>query len=119
MVLSPEPAEEIAPVARKERWTGPVLADPDRHVYRAYGLGRLPWRQVFTVKTIAMYVGFLLRGRLPQRPGRDPMQQGGDFIVDGEGVVRFAYPGRSSDDRPSVDDLIGCLRLISDAKGRS
>ena len=112
VVLSPEPAEQIAPVARQEGWTGPVLGDPERHVYRAYGLGRLPWHRVLTLRTLAMYAGFALRGRFPQRPGQDAMQQGGDFIVDGDGIVRFAHGGWSSDDRPGVDDLIRCLRSV-------
>jgi hypothetical protein len=119
VVLSPEPVRDVAAVAKKEGWEWPVLGDPDRGAYRAYGLGRLPWRRVLTLKTLAMYAGFLLRGRLPQRPGQDPLQQGGDFILDGEGVVRFAYPGRSSDDRPPVEDLMRRLRSIADSKGRS
>ncbi len=118
LILSPEPAEQIAPVARQEGWTGPVLGDPERHVYRAYGLGRLPWHRVFTLRTLAMYVGFALRGRFPQRPGQDVMQQGGDFVVDGEGIVRFAYAGRSSDDRPRVDDLLRRLKALPRAAGR-
>ncbi len=113
VVVSAEPVDQIAPVARREGWTGPVLADPDRHAYQAYGLGRLPWHRVITAKTIILYAGFFLRGRLPGRPGQDVMQQGGDFIVDGEGIVRFAYAGRSSDDRPPVDALIRCLRSIA------
>lgn len=117
VVLFPEPVEEIAPVAQREGWAWPVVGDPERHVYRAYGLGRLPWHRVFTLKTLGMYAGFLLRGRLPQRPGQDPMQQGGDFIVDGDGVVRFAYAGRTSDDRPPVEDLIACLRSFHGGPG--
>jgi len=118
-VVSAEPAVQIAPVARKEGWTDPVLGDPDRTAYRAYSLGRLPWHRVFTLRTIIMYAGFFLRGRLPQRAGRDVLQQGGDFIVDGEGIVRLAYAGRSSDDRPPVDDLIHCLRSIAPPRAPS
>lgn len=117
MAVLPEPAAQIAPLARLEGWTGPVLADPDRGAYRAYGLGRLPWHRAIAVKTLLLYAGFLLRGRLPRPPGQDVMQQGGDFIVDGRGVVRFAHAGRSPDDRPRVDDLFRCLRSIAPARG--
>jgi peroxiredoxin len=113
VVVLPEPAEKTAALARKEGWTGPTLGDPDRVAYRAYGLGRLPWHRVITVKTLLLYAGFLLRGRLPQPPGQDVMQQGGDFIVDGQGIVRFAHAGRSPDDRPPVENLIRCLRSLA------
>ncbi len=112
LVVSAEPAARISPVARREGWTGPVLGDPDRIAYRAFGLGRLPWRRVITARTFRMYLGFFLRGRLPRRAGRDVMQQGGDFILDGEGIVRFAHAGQSSDDRPPVEDLLRCLRSL-------
>jgi len=110
VVLSPEPPEDLAAVARQEGWTGPVLGDPDRQAFRAYGLGRLPWHRVFTPKTLFMYLGFMLRGRWPQPPGQDVRQQGGDFVVDGDGIVRFAFSGRSSDDRPPAADLVRALR---------
>jgi hypothetical protein len=113
VVVLPEPAERIAPLARREGWTGPVLGDPDRSTYLAYGLGRLPWHRVITVKTLLLYAGFLLRGRLPQPPGQDVRQQGGDFIVDGQGILRFAHAGRSTDDRPPVDILVRCLRSLA------
>ncbi len=119
VVISAEPVEEIAPVAREEGWTGPVVADPERVVYHAFGLGRLPWHRVFTLKTLAMYIGFMLRGRFPQPPGQDAMQQGGDFIVDGNGIVRLAYAGQSSDDRPPVDDVVRCLHLLADAPAKA
>ena len=110
VVVSAEPVEQIAPVARKEGWTGPVLADPERHAYRAYGLGRLPWHRVITWKTILLYAGFFFSGRLPGRPGQDVMQQGGDFVVDDRGIVRYAYAGQTSDDRPSVEALLRVLQ---------
>ena len=119
VVLSPEPVADLAPVAHREGWTGPVLADPDRRVYRAYGLGRLPWHRVFTPKTLLIYYMFMLRGRWPQPPGQDVRQQGGDFVVDGGGIVRLAYVGRSSDDRPAVDDLMACLRSLAGMPARS
>ena len=110
VVVLPEPAPRIAPLARKEGWTGPVLGDPDRGAYRAYGLGRLPWHRVVTARTILLYAGFLFRGRLPGRPGQDVMQQGGDFIVDGGGIIRYAHTGQTSDDRPPVEALLRVLQ---------
>ncbi len=113
VVVAAEPLEELARVARKEGWAGPVLADPDRRVYLTYGLSRLPWYRVVTPKAAVVYLGFMLRGRFPGKPGQDVLQQGGDFIVDGEGIVRFASAGSRAHDRPPVDALVACLRALA------
>ncbi len=112
-VVAAEPLDQLAEVARKEGWTGPVLADPERRVYLAYGLSRLPWYRVFTPKAAVLYLGFMLKGRFPGKPGQDVMQQGGDFVVDGEGIIRFASAGSRAHDRPPVDTLIACLRSLA------
>ena len=112
VVVAAEPLEKLAKVAREEGWTGPVLADPERRVYLAYGLSRLPWYRVFTPKAAILYLGFMLRGRFPGKPGQDVMQQGGDFILDAGGIARFASAGQRSHDRPPVDALIHCLRSL-------
>ena len=112
LVIAAEPLESLTKVAQEEKWTGPVLADPDRRVYLTYGLTRLPWYRVFTPKAPLLYLGFILRGRFPGSPGQDVMQQGGDYIVDREGIVRFAKAGSRSHDRPPVDDLVRALRSL-------
>jgi peroxiredoxin len=113
LVIAAKPLEELVKVAREEKWDGPVLADPERRVYLAFGLSRLPWYRVFTPKATLLYLGLILRDRFPGKPGQDVMQQGGDFIVDRDGIVRFASATRRSHDRPPVDDLINVLRRVS------
>lgn len=36
---------------------------------------------------------------------------GGDFIIDGKGIVKFMYPSETSSDRPSVNILINELKV--------
>ena len=118
VALAPEPVERLGRLAQKEGWTGPVLADPARAAYRAFGLGRLSWYKVFTPMAAIKYFGFFLRGVRPPQAGQDVMQQGGDFIVDSEGIVRLAYAGRTSDDRPPVNDLIRCIQSLPGGAAR-
>jgi len=113
MVIAAEPLAALAKVAAEEKWTGPVLADPGRGVYLAYGLSRLPWYRVFTPKAALLYLGFMLRGRFPGKPGQDALQQGGDFVVDGQGILRFASATQRSHDRPPVDTLMARLRAAA------
>ncbi len=119
VVLAPEPIEGLADLARREGWACPVLADPGRVAYRAFGLARLPWYRVFTPTAAFKYFALFLRGRAPGHAGQDVLQQGGDFIVDGRGFIRFAFAGRSSDDRPPVDELIRCLRSTAAAPAQA
>jgi hypothetical protein len=115
VVIAAEPLEALAKVAAEEQWSGPVLADPGRGVYLAYGLTRLPWYRVFTPKAALLYLGFILRGRFPGKPGQDALQQGGDFVVDGQGTLRYASATQRSHDRPPVDTLMA--RLHAAARG--
>ena len=113
VVIAAEPMEALAKVAAEEKWSGPVLADPGRGVYLAYGLTRLLWYRVFTPKAALLYLGFILRGRFPGKPGQDALQQGGDFVVDGQGTLRFVSATQRSHDRPPVDQIIGAIRKAS------
>lgn len=84
----------------------PVLADETRAAYRAYGLGRGSWRRVWGLHTLKAYGRLLRAGRRPRLPAADTLQLGGDFVVDSEGRVVYAYRSAGPDDRPSVDDLV-------------
>ncbi len=65
----------------------PLLADGDKEVGRAYG--------------IVGPLGFYRRSV---------------FVVDGEGVVRYAYVGRDPADRPGAKELLGALDRIASAR---
>jgi peroxiredoxin Q/BCP len=64
----------------------PALGDPDRRVFRMYD-----------VKSALVSLG--------QRPGL--------FIVDAEGVVRFAHLGFQQWEIPSIDDTLGQLDALN------
>ena len=88
----------------------PVLADETRAVYRAHGLQRGSWRRVWGLKSVRAYGRLLRQGRRLERPSGDTLQLGGDFIVDRDGRLAYAYRSRGPDDRPSVDDLLDAVR---------
>jgi len=92
--------------------TYPVLADEARAAYRAYGLGRGSWRRVWGLRTMRAYGPLLRAGQRPHLPSEGTLQPGGDFVVDPDGRVAYAYRSAGPDDRPSVDDLITALRAF-------
>ena len=90
----------------------PVLADEERASYRAYGLGRGPWWQVWGLPTLRAYSRLLRGGARLHRPTEDVHQLGGDFVVDREGKLAYVYRSRSPADRPAVDDLVRAVNEL-------
>jgi peroxiredoxin len=90
----------------------PVLADEARSTYRAYGLGRGSWRRVWGVRSMRAYARVLRGGHRPSFPTQDTLQLGGDFIIDPEGRVAYAYRSNGPDDRPSVAELLRVLLSV-------
>ena len=88
----------------------PVLADRSRALYKAYGMARGRWWDIWGPATWAAYLKLLLRGRRLRTPTADVNQLGGDVLIDPEGIVRLCYVGNGPADRPAVSELI---RIVS------
>ena len=113
LVLSFEPLERVRWYLAEVDFGWPVLADPERAIYRAYGLGRASTlRAWFSPRTVRFYLGALIHGKVPRRPQGDTHQLGGDFIIDEAGLIRFAHRSVEPADRPSVDSLVRLLKSL-------
>ena len=89
----------------------PLLLDPERNAYRAYGLEHSYLRS-WNVRAISYYVRALLHGAKWRGIRGDSGQLGGDFVIDRQGIVRFAYTSHDPTDRPTVDQLLTALRQL-------
>ena len=88
----------------------PVLADEDRHCYRAYELGRASVRRAFGRSTLRRYAELVRQGHRPRLPTEDTLQLGGDFVVGRDGRLVYAFRSRSPDQRPTIDELLAAVR---------
>ena len=86
------------------RW--PVVSDESRALYRACGMGRARWRHLLGPSALLAYAREAARGRLPRVPRADPVQQGGDVLIDPEGIVRLVHVGAGPAHRPPVARLL-------------
>lgn len=87
----------------------PVLVDRDRSAYAAWGLSRASVLRIWADPRVwARYLRVALGGQRPTRFGADTLQLGGDFVLDGAGLVAYARPQRS-DDRPPVAVLLAAV----------
>jgi peroxiredoxin len=70
----------------------PVLADPARHAYHAFGLTDGHLVDVFDPAALLRQAAQALRGNIPYITSiAAASQRGGVFIVDGSGIVRLAH----------------------------
>ena len=90
--------------------TWPVLSDPSLALYRAYGMERARWQDLWGLSTWSVYLKLVLKGRRPRRSEADVAQQGGDVLVDPAGIVRLIHVGKGPADRPTVESLLDAVR---------
>ena len=111
-MVSFEPKARLAQLARQMRLPFLLLSDPERDVYRAYGLVRGSWLQVFGLRTFWSYLNLLRRGRRYHFQRSDLRQLGGDFVIDSQGKVLYEYRSQQPEDRPDVKDLLKVLGQV-------
>lgn len=91
----------------------PVLVDRERVAYQAWGLRRSSVAGILLDLRVWWRSALLvIRGERVRAHGSDILQLGGDFVVDGDGMVVYARPQRR-DDRPPVGELLRMLRGAS------
>lgn len=87
----------------------PLLADPDRELYRRFDFGRGSLFEVWSPGTMITYARLLRRGRRLERPTEDTRQLGGDLVIGPDGTLAAIFRPRSPDDRPTVQQLIDAV----------
>jgi peroxiredoxin len=96
----------------------PLLLDPDRGTYRAYGLVQGKAMQVLSPRVALPWIKAELSSETRQRglKGGDFLQMPGTFVVDASGLVRarggtvrMAHRNRNFADAPSIDRLLEAL----------
>jgi hypothetical protein len=92
----------------------PLLLDPSRSLYRAYGMGRGRWRDIWGPATWRAYARLAWQGHRPRRGLGDATQLGGDVLIDRESVVRVHHVGSGPADRPPVAALLEVVQGRAD-----
>ena len=93
----------------------PLLLDPDRSVYRTFGMERSV-AKAWHPKMFLYYLRLLLKGRKLRPIQGDPNQLGGDFLVDNQGIICYAYASEDPADRPTVTELLKVAKSLEHVK---
>lgn len=112
LVVSFAPPAQVAAYLERGPLPFPVVSDPERAAYRAFGLEAATWGAMLRPGVLARFMGLMLRGWMPRRSakGDDLLQLGGDFVLDATGRLRYAHASAEPTDRPSAAALIEAVR---------
>lgn len=108
---------ELDGYQQRRRLPFPILLDPDRQVYDAYGMGRGSFLDVWGWRAIRRYWQILRPSgpgsRSDLRPAtEDTRQLGGDIVIAPDGRLAWGHWSERSTDRPSVDEIV---RAVAEA----
>jgi hypothetical protein len=98
-----------AEFSTQQRSPFPVLADPAKVTYKAFGLEKGRWREVIGPQVWVPGARAVLRGRLIGKPKQNPLQLGGVAIVQKGGEIVFMHRSADSSDNPPLDKLLEIL----------
>lgn len=91
------------------------VADPERKLYRDYGLERATVGRMFHPRVLWHYTSIVFQGyrvRMPKND-EDVLQLGGDFILDTKRKLVFAHRCHDPADRPSAKQLVRELEKVA------
>lgn len=99
---------------RRQPRSVPVVCDPERAAYRAFGLERTTLGTFLRPKVLWGYFRGMFRGQGVKKPyeGEDVLQLGGDFILNRARRVVFSYPSADPTDRPSIESIIAAVASV-------
>jgi hypothetical protein len=111
LVVAQAKPEVLSLYLSRFKWAVPLVSDPERTAYSAFGLERTNWLTFFKPRVLGGYLWKMFKGSRVHKPyaGEDVLQLGGDFILARDRRVIFAYPSADPTDRPSVSALLAAL----------
>jgi len=86
------------------------LVDPSRNLYRALGVGRVPWYGWFSPQLARNYLGAYRRGGRQGAITGDWRQLSAVAIVRPDRRLTYLHRSRTVGDYPSIDSMLGELR---------
>ena len=84
----------------------PLIIDETRELYRSYGMVSSSFWNIWGPKTWIAYLRAIFKGYRVKKSEGDVKQQGGDVLIDPNGIVQLHHIGRGPADRPSVEMII-------------
>ncbi len=113
--------EDAAEFLARKRVPFRCLVDPDRSLYRAYGLRRGAVRDVFGFEAVSSSLRQSLHRETIHGTlhGGNLMQMPGTFVVDAGGILRFVHRSLTIADTPPNRVLLDVVENLSGERARA
>jgi peroxiredoxin len=85
------------------------LTNKEGNVYRAYGIGKSGWTAALNPDLIKASIRAAAAGHVQGQATGDVNMLGATFIVDTEGIVRYAHYNSHAGDHPDLDKLLASI----------
>jgi hypothetical protein len=94
----------------------PIISDPEKRLYHAYGLKRAGLMQVFSPGLLHKGLLAAGEGHLPGIPQGDPMQMPGTFVINQEGRFLLRHFSRDAADYLPIASIINAVGSLADSR---
>ena len=91
----------------------PMLSDPRRVSYHAYGLLKMSLRREASIASAMHFARNVARHGGAREADQNMLQLGGVFVVDQQGIVRYAFRSARAHEYPTVEQLIRVASSLS------
>lgn len=91
------------------------LTDTGTEAYSQYGLREGEITQLLNTNVIMSATRAFARGHIGGMPTGNTRMLPGTFIIDRQGIIRYAYYGRDAADHPVIHDLVIAARAVRSA----
>lgn len=105
--------EEAAAFVGKLEIPVSMIADPDRRLYRDFGLKTASIPELFFPSVAFKAITAMAQGHTVGLPVGDIRQLPGVFIIDTDGRIVFSHVSKDAADHPEADALLAALSAIS------
>ncbi len=112
LVVSFTRPDQLAAYVQRHTIPFPAVADPTRAAYQTFALGRGSWWMFLRGHVVGRYLKLMTRGWLPEKTSQeeDLLQLGGDFVLDSQRRLVYAYRSVDATDRPPAAELLRAVR---------
>ncbi len=84
----------------------PMLSDPRRVSYRAFGLLKMSLRREASIASAMHFARNAVRHGGAREPDQNMVQLGGVFVVDPHGIVHYAFRSARAHEYPTAEKLV-------------